>query len=135
MIGLAPAGAVGAGFLAVAIARGHGDIEPDQWTEIAHDFAAGPHDFNRRPFARKRRGDLPDPRVFVPGVGVDLLQQLHFFLKADVAERVLVGIELCVGSRRTIGDLSGAAGFHRLHGVRGPFERGLRKLRGMRVPR
>ena len=60
---LAPAHAVGAAFLAVAVADDDRDVHAHQRTDVAHDLPVGAHDLDMLPGRRERGRHLPHARV------------------------------------------------------------------------
>ena len=130
---LAPAGAVAAGFLPVAVADDDRDVHPHQRADVTIRLAVGAQDFDHLPGRAERHRDLPHPRVLGPHIGVDRFQEPHLGLERRRAERVLVAVEPHVGVRRGVGVAAGIAALDGAHRVGGAGERGFRQIGGMRI--
>src|ERR1700694_3152866 len=100
LIALAPAVAVAAGFLAIARAGDHRDIDPHERPYVAVGAAVGAHDLDHLPGRAEADRYLLDPRILLARASVDGFEQLDLGLEARRAERGLVAIEPDVGSRR-----------------------------------
>src|SRR3979411_2254629 len=73
----APAIALAAAFLPVALARDHRNIDAHQRADVAIALAVGPQDFHPLPGGRQTDRDLPHPRILVAGIGVDFGEQFY----------------------------------------------------------
>ncbi len=92
-------------------------VQPNQRADIAIGLAARPQYFDMLPFTRERAGHLLDPRVSGARVFVHLLQQGDLGFEACRAQRVQVGVELCIGPLRGQGERSRMTAcdcFHRI---------------------
>ena len=131
----APAHAVGAGFLPVAVAGHHRDGKPHQRPHVARDAPVGPQDLDALPRGGERGRHLPHARVPGAQPGVDLLQQLRLGLEAGLHNGVGLAVARTVGARGRVGQRAGMAVRHRRDGRRRAPERGLRELARMGVAR
>ena len=93
-IALAPAIALAAALLPVALADHHRNIDAHQRADVAIALAVGAHDLHHLPGRGDADGDLPHARVLVAQIGVDLGEQLHLGLEARRVERIVVAVEL-----------------------------------------
>ena len=84
--------------LPVAVADHDRDVDPDQRPHVAHEVAVGAENLDDAVRAGERRRHLADARVLRPGIGVDLLEELHLLGEARRLERALVAVELDVGA-------------------------------------
>ena len=130
---LAPAHAVGAGLLPVAVADDHRDVDPHHRPHVAHEGAVGAQDLDLLVGTAERGGDLAHARVAAARIGVDLFQQLDLLGEGRAAERALVAVERPVGAARRLGVGALVAGLHRLHRIAGAADGGLGNLAGMGV--
>jgi hypothetical protein len=123
----------GARLLTVAVADDDGDVEAHQRTDIGGALAVGADDLHRLPGTGEGTGDLLHALVLRPGIGVDLLQQLHLLREAGRADGVLVAVEQAVGAGRAVGHGAGMAAAHGLHSPDGAPDGFLRQVGGMGV--
>ena len=133
LIALAPAIAVAAAFLPVALAGDDRDIDPHQRADVAIALAVGAQDFDHLPGGGEAGRDLPHARVLVAHIGVDLCQQFDLGLEARRVQRIVVAIEPDIGVRRRRGEVAAIAAAHRAHRVGGAHQRRLRDVGGMRI--
>src|ERR1700693_2672920 len=133
LITLAPAVAVAAGFLAIARAGDHRDIDPHERPYVAVGAAVGGHDLDPLPGRAEADRYLLDPRVYLARVSVDGFEQLDLGLEARRAERVLVVIEPDVGARRRLGVAPGVAAANGAARLGGARERLFGQVRGMGI--
>ena len=129
----AAANAVGAAFLPVAFAGHDGNIDAGHRPDIADAMAVGPQDVHHLPACRNGRRHLPDLVVLVTQIGIDIGEELHLFLEARAADRVLVAIKLLVGALRRGCIRAGITLGHRAHCIGSTFQRTLRKLTRMGI--
>ena len=133
-IALAPAIALGAALLPVALPGDDGNIDADQRPDVAIDLAVGAEDFHHLPGRAEADGHLPHPRILVAHIGVDLRQQFDLGLEARRIQRIVVAIEPHVGVRRRRRERAGIAAAHRGHRIGRADQRRQRHVGGMRVP-
>src|ERR1041384_987294 len=81
LVALAPAIAVAAALLPVAIARHYRDVDAHQRADVAIGLAVGTQDLDHLPGRAERHRHLPYPRILRARVSVDLLEQLHLGLE------------------------------------------------------
>src|SRR5262249_32439097 len=81
-VALAPAIAVGAGFLAAAGAGDHRDIDAHERPNVAVDAGVRAHDLDHLPGRAETDRHLLHARVLLARIGVDLFEQLDLGLEA-----------------------------------------------------
>ncbi len=132
-IALAPAIAVAAGLLAVAVASHDRYVDPHHRADVAIDLAVGAQDFDDLPGRAEARADLPHARVFGARIGVDFLQQLHLGLEARRIERIFVAIEADIGAAGRVRIAPAIAALDRANRVGGADQGGFREVGSMGV--
>ena len=135
VVGRAPADALRAGLLALALADHDGDVESDERAHVAGAAAVGADDLHRLPGAEKRRHDLADSGFLHPGVSVDLRQQRDLVVEGRTVQRVVVHVERAVGAGRRCRHGPSVAAADRADRGGRPLERVLAKLAGVGVGR
>ncbi len=99
---LAAAKAVAAGFLPIAVASNHGNVDAHQRTDVTIGLAVRAQDFHHLPARANAGGDLPHALILAACIGVDRFQQFHLRIEGRRSERIVVGIKLAVGAARAL---------------------------------
>ena len=130
---LAPAIAVAAGFLAIAVADDDRNVDTHQRTHVAIAFAIAAQDFDHLPGRAERDRNLPDARVLRPGIGVDGLQQPHLGFEGRRSERIVIAVEADIGSAGRLGVAARIAALDRAHRVGRARQRRFGDVGGMGI--
>ena len=131
----APADALRACLLPLAVVHHDGNVEADERAHVRGAAAVGADDLHRLPGAEKRRHHLPHPWLLGPGVSVDLRQQRDLVVEGRAVQRVVVHVERAVGAGGRCRHGAAVAAADRADRGGRPLERVLAELAGMGVGR
>ena len=113
-----------AGFLPVALADDHGNIQPHQWANIENRGAVRADNADRLPFTAQRHRDLPHAIVARACKGVYFVEQGHFIGETGTVERVFGHIKRAARHIRGLRPCALMTGQYRSEAVGGALQRG-----------